>query len=251
MDACTATAQFAFSTTASKKASPHSSIAWGLAKWIRLHLRPKVRLLQLLFATAANGALPGEASAVASAGQGIPPALQQALRRYATDEHTGTLRAKKASACLFWISQTAMAEIEKALTQHGGGFDGAAGPVRSVSSRSCDLLPAVARVATIIHPQIELADRVARLLVRLELGVSGGAVAVARRAGTRLARADYQDLVKAGLTTADAIDAADDDAILGCVGGDKEKARIVREAASGIRNEPDVEVAPVLPSYEA
>jgi hypothetical protein len=57
------------------------------------------------------------------ASQGIPVALQQALRRYATDEHAGTLRAKKAAACLFWITQTPMAEIEKAVTQHGGALD--------------------------------------------------------------------------------------------------------------------------------
>ena len=55
-----------------------------------------------------------------------------------TDQHTGTLRAKKAAGSLFWISSTPMAEIEAALTQHGGVFDGAAGPVRSVASRTGD-----------------------------------------------------------------------------------------------------------------
>jgi helicase len=127
----------------------------------------------------------------ALARQGIPATLQNTLRRYVPDEHTGTMRAKKAAACLFWISPTPMAEIERALTQHGGAYDGAAGPVRAVSSRTCDLLPAVARVATFLHPGLDLTDRVSRLLVRLELGVPAPAVALARSAGTKLGRPDY------------------------------------------------------------
>ncbi len=182
--------------------------------------------------------------------QGISSALQYTLRKYVSDEHTGTMRAKKAAACLFWITQTSMEEIERALTQHGGAYDGAAGSVRTVSFRTCDLLPAVARVATFINPQIDLADRVSRLLVRLELGVPGGAVAIARHAGARLDRGDYQDLVKANLNTEDAIEVAGEDAILACVGGDKDKARTVREAAAAIRDEPQQEPAPVLPDYE-
>jgi hypothetical protein len=131
--------------------------------------------------------------------------------------------------------------------QHGGAYDGAAGPVWAVSARTCDLLPAVARVAKFLHPEIELAERVSRLLIRLELGVPGGGVAVARHAGARLARGHYQDLVNAGLNTADAIDAAGDDAILACVAGGRENVRVVREVAAAIRAEPLPEGAPVLP----
>ena len=78
--------------------------------------------------------------------QGIPSTLSNALQRYVIDQRTGTIRAKKAAGCLFWISPTPMAQIEAALTQHGGVFDGAAGPVRSVaSSRAtcCRRLPAL------------------------------------------------------------------------------------------------------------
>ncbi len=183
--------------------------------------------------------------------QGIPSTLLSSLRRYVSDEHTGTMRAKKGSACLFWISPTPMAEIESALTQHGGAWDGAAGPVRTVSTRTCDLLPAVARVAHFLYPDMELADRVARLLIRLELGVPGGAVEIARHAGTRLARGDYQDLVKAGLNTVEAIESANDDVILNCLSGDREKLRIVRNSAGAIRAEPHQDPAPSLPAYEA
>jgi replicative superfamily II helicase len=186
----------------------------------------------------------------ALASQGIPSSLQASLRRYVTDEHTGTMRAKKVSACLFWISPTPMADIERALTQHGGAFDGAAGPVRAVSARTCDLLPAAARVARFLHPDMPLADRVARLLIRLELGAPGGAVAVARYAGARLSRSDYLDLVKAGLVTPDAIDAAQDEAVLACVGGDADKLRVVREAATAIRNELNEKPPPEFPEYE-
>jgi helicase len=183
--------------------------------------------------------------------QGVPPGLLNTMRRFVADEHTGTLRAKKAVASLFWISPTAMAEIETVMTQHGGAFDGAAGPVRSVTSRACDLLPAVARVATFLHPGLDLADRVSQLLVRLERGVPAGAVSLARHTGTRLGRGDYQDLVKAGLSSPEAIDAAGDEAILACVGGDAEKARAVRDAAAAIRAEPEAAPVPVLPRYES
>ncbi|MBL8792391.1 MAG: DEAD/DEAH box helicase [Planctomycetia bacterium] len=184
-------------------------------------------------------------------GQGIPVALQHSLRRYVADEHTGTMRAKKAAACLFWISMMPMADIERALTQHGGKNDGAAGPVRAVASRTRDLLPAVGRVAAFLHPETALADRVARLLVRLELGVAGDAVAIARHTGVRLTRGDYQDLVKAGLTTAAAIDAAGEEVLLACVGGDQDKASLVREASAAMRAGPPQESPPELPEYTA
>jgi hypothetical protein len=115
------------------------------------------------------------------------------------------MRAKKAAACLLWISDRSMTAIETALTQHGGAPDGAAGPVRAVASRTCDLLPAVARVATFLHPGLDLKDRVPRLLVRLELGIQPGTVEIAGHAGGRLTRGDYQELLKARLTTPEAI----------------------------------------------
>jgi helicase len=183
--------------------------------------------------------------------QGIPSILLNTLNRYVTDQHTGTLRAKKAAGSLFWISPTPMAQIEAALTQHGGVFDGAAGPVRSVASRTVDLLPAVARVAAFLHSGLELDDRISGLLVRLELGVTAGAVALARHAGARLSRGEYQDLVKAGLNTPEAIDAAAEDVLLACVGGATDKAQAIRNAAAAIRSEPEPAQVPVVPAYEA
>jgi hypothetical protein len=82
---------------------------------------------------------------------------------------------------------------------HGGASDGAAGRVRSVASRTGDILHATARVASFLHPGLDLDDRVARLLVRLELGISAGAIALARYVGARLTRGEYQRLLKEGL----------------------------------------------------
>jgi helicase len=113
-------------------------------------------------------------------GQSIPEHVLHALKRFISDQYQATLRAKKAAACLLWISEMAMSNIEKMLTQFGGAFDGAAGPVRAVASRTCDLLPAVVRIATILHPGLELTDRFEKLLTRLEVGVHAGVVEIAR-----------------------------------------------------------------------
>jgi replicative superfamily II helicase len=182
--------------------------------------------------------------------QGIAGSLLQTLRRFVSDQHTGTLRAKKAAGCLFWVSAMPIDQIEKALTQHGGAFDGASGPVRSVSARTCDLLPTVARVATILHPELDLTERAPRLLVRLELGVVSGAVPLARHAGAHLSRGDYQELVRANLNTPEALEAAGDEALLPCVGGDPEKVRAIRNAATAIREEPPTGSPVLLPDYE-
>jgi helicase len=72
-----------------------------------------------------------------------------------------------------------MAQIEASVTQFGGGFGGAAGPVRSVKSRTCDLLPTVGRIAEILTKDLALGNRVERLLTRLEIGVPSVAVDLA------------------------------------------------------------------------
>jgi ATP-dependent DNA helicase len=187
----------------------------------------------------------------ALAHQSIPASLLEMLRRFVCDQHAGTMRAKRAAACLLYISPMSMNQIEATLTQHGRASDGAAGPVRSVSTRTCDLLPAVARVATILHTDLDLTERLPRLLVRLELGVPAGAVALARHAGGRLTRGDYQQLVKASLNTPEAVKAASDEALLSCLGRDAEKSRVVREAAVAILFEPEAPAVPVFPEYEA
>lgn len=182
--------------------------------------------------------------------QNIPASVLNLLSRFASEQHTGTLRAKKAVACLLWISDRPISEIEKTLTQFGGAFDGAAGPIRSVSSRTCDLLPSVARVATILHTGLDLANRVSRLITRLEVGVSAAAVEIAQFAGSRLSRGDYQQLIKANLATAAAVEAASDADLISSLAGNIERAEAVRDAARQFREQDGSPIPPILPDYE-
>jgi replicative superfamily II helicase len=183
--------------------------------------------------------------------QGIPGSLLDLLKRFVPEQHVGTMRAKKAAACLLHISTMPMGQIETMLTQHGRSNDGAAGAVRTVSMRTCDLLPAVARVATILRPDLDLTERIPRLLVRLELGVPSSAAALARYAGTSLSRGDYLELVKANITTPEGIDAADDAVLLNRLGQDPEKVHAVRAAAEAMKAVPEALALPKFPDYEA
>lgn len=112
--------------------------------------------------------------------QGVPWKLLNSLNRAVSDQHTATLRAKKAVADLLFISGRPMGDIEASLTQFGGAFGGAAGPVRGVAARTSDLLPVAAKVAEILHPTLNLGDRVGRLVVRLTHGVPGAVAEIAR-----------------------------------------------------------------------
>jgi helicase len=174
--------------------------------------------------------------------------VQRALHRAVADQHTGTLRAKKAVACLLWMTDYSLEQIEGILTQFGGAFGGAAGPVRAVASRTSDLLPTVTRVAELLHPGLDLSERQARLLVRLELGVPEGVVELALRAGSTLTRGDYLRLLRAGLTTVEAVERSEDDAVLDYLGGSEPKLRALREALRARPAQvPPVVAGPILP----
>ena len=185
--------------------------------------------------------------------QNIPQSIVSALQHFVSQDIQSTLRAKKAVACLLWITDKSLAEIEGILTQHGGKFDGAAGPIRSVKARTCDFLHIVARVAEILHPGLVLGERVSRLLTRLEVGVPSNAVELAALAGSRLARGDYQQLLKAGRCTIDVIEQSADEELLVCVAGDQKKLTILREAVliSRERKSEQNGSSPILPPYEA
>jgi helicase len=147
-----------------------------------------------------------------------------------------------------------MTEIEANLTQFGGAFGGAAGPVRSVAARTSDLLPVAARVAEILHPTLDLGQRVGRLVVRLTYGVSGTIADIAREAGVDLLRGDYCALAKAGFGEPSAIAVADDATLLMAVAGDRNKVTILRAAAERVavrRAEAAKASTPVLEAYVA
>jgi replicative superfamily II helicase len=182
--------------------------------------------------------------------QGVPAPVLNALHRTAGEPHTPALRAKKAAACLLWVSDCTMSDIEAILTRHGRKFDGAAGAVRGASSRTGDLLPAVTQVAAILHPDLDLGERLARLLTRLEVGVPAAAIEIARFAGPRLSRGDYHQLVKAGLNTAEAVEGADDARLAACLGGSEERVEVVRDAARLLREQDGSAAIPGFPNYE-
>jgi len=116
------------------------------------------------------------------------------------------------------------------MSQFGGAFSGAAGPIRSVTARTCDVLPTIARAAEILHAGIDLQQRTARLLSRLDLGIKGPAVDLARHAGRALDRGDYRRLCEARLTEREALTGADEGTLLRRLGNDGRKVVVVREA---------------------
>ncbi|MCE9561155.1 MAG: DEAD/DEAH box helicase [Planctomycetes bacterium] len=182
--------------------------------------------------------------------QNIPVQVLNSLHRSVAEPHVPALRAKKAAACLLWISDRTMADIETILTRHGRKFDGATGAVRGAASRTGDLLPAAAQVATILHPDLDLGNRLTRLLTRLEVGVPAAAVEVAQFAGPRLSRGDYHKLVRAGLGTASAVEGAADETLAACLGGNDERVEIVRDAARLFREQGPGATLPEFPGYE-
>jgi replicative superfamily II helicase len=184
-------------------------------------------------------------------GQGVPRSLLNALHRATNDDHQATLRAKKAVACLLFVSGRAMNEIEGVLTQFGGAFGGAAGAIRAVGARTCDLLPVAARVAEILHPTLDLNDRVGRLAIRLTYGLPAAAVDLARIAGTELLRGDYCRLANAGLCDPDKIHGATEEQLLVCLDGDRQKLAVVRDGGKRILQHRAQAAKPAVPVLEA
>ena len=186
--------------------------------------------------------------------QGVPGRMLGALGRFASDSHQTTLRAKKAVACLLFVSGREMVEIERILTQFGGAFGGAAGPIRSVAARTCDVLPTTARVAEILHPTLNFEDRVGRLAIRLTFGIPGAVVDLAREAGPELLRGDYCQLVAAGFGDPGSIQTIEDTQLLAYLGGDRRKLAIVRDATTRAlerRAQLAIVTNPVLDAYVA
>ncbi len=184
--------------------------------------------------------------------QGVPYGIMSALQRSVREKSQPILRAKKAVACLLWITDRPLAEIEGILTQFGGAFGGAAGPVRSVRARTCDLLPTVARVAEILHPNLDMGYRLSRLLTRLEVGVPVALIDLASIAGNSLARGNYHNLLKAGLASIEALETISDDELLLVLAGDGEKLIVVRDAIKIFREREleSIPIQPILTTYE-
>jgi replicative superfamily II helicase len=186
-------------------------------------------------------------------GQGVPPRVLNALNAGANDAHQATIRAKRAVACLLFVSGRPMTDIEKTLGQFGGAFGGVAGPIRAVAARTCDLLPTAARVAELLHPGLSLEGRMIRLAVRLTYGVPPAAVSLAQEAGNALLRGDYCRLAAADLCEWEKVKSASDKELLECVDGDRRKLDVVRAASkrAAERAAKPVVTPPLLEPYAA
>lgn len=183
--------------------------------------------------------------------QGVSASILDALRHNIVEHWQAVVRAKKAVACLYYVSGLRMEEIERAMTQFGGAPDGAAGPIRSVTSRTCDVLPMIGRVAELLHPGVETQQRVSRLLLRLDLGIEGPCVDLAFHAQRTLDRGDYRSLSQANLTALDALVAADNARLQAVLGNDNRKVDALRAAIERWRiTRPPAVAAPALPAYQ-
>jgi helicase len=141
--------------------------------------------------------------------------------------HTVTLRAKKAAACLLWMSGRAREEIEQALMQHLRE-NVAAGAVNQVRSRTQDLLPVVVAVAEILK-DVDLAERQGDLMLRLELGLPTDLLEVARVLRGQLTRTEYLRLRSRGLDRLEALAAAEAETIAEVLAISDVRARAVRD----------------------
>jgi hypothetical protein len=184
--------------------------------------------------------------------QGVAIQVQQSIQKDINETTLPTLRAKKAVACLLWMTDLPIAKVEQTLTQFGKP-DGAAGAIRSVAARSYDLLPTVGRVAELLHPGFDLSVRLPRLMTRLEVGVPASQGELASYIGIRFGRGDYLDLLKGGFSSMARLDAATDETLLSLLGGSQEKLNIIRLAVKKYDQDKERKenVLADLPIYEA
>jgi hypothetical protein len=162
----------------------------------------------------------------------------RSLALRARDRFTATLRAKRATACLMWMSAQPRTAIERAVIQFGGART-AAGPIQAVASRTCDVLPVVARTAEILHPGSDLAEQTAELLVRLEIGLPKELARLALAGGRSLNRAEYLQLHADGISTPEAVRDAPDETIQNVLGSPSRTAQVRRAVDTYLAREAD------------
>jgi helicase len=136
---------------------------------------------------------------------GVPHALQS-LHMGGGDP---LLRAKRAAACLLFMSPEPLAQIEQNLMQHTIG-NSVAGPLRGVASRTRDVIGAVAQVAQFYGNDLGDDQEIEDLALRLEVGLPREVMEIARKLGTTISRGDYLKLRQAGLLTLDGISTVDE-----------------------------------------
>lgn len=152
-----------------------------------------------------------------------PDALVSALR-VDVDDRSATARAKRSYSVLEWTHGTEIATIESSILQHMPESE-AAGPIRATAERTRDVLPAVAKIAELIHPAatVARAPEIDQLLRCLEYGVPANVLSLVEALGSELSRGDY--LALAAHLTREAL--PHDKARLEQILGSSEKAALV------------------------
>ncbi|MGQ4514584.1 DEAD/DEAH box helicase [Streptomyces sp. DW26H14] len=141
--------------------------------------------------------------------------------------------ARRAVACLMWAEGISLANIERAIAdQEKRTRPEFPGPVQYTAQRAADVIATVIEIALLVHPTVDLGDLPDTLPTQLELGIVDGLVPIAWNTEVPLGRSVYLSLVRAGLTSPEAILAADPGLLLDCVGGDPERHSAVRNAAA-------------------
>ena len=145
---------------------------------------------------------------------GVAPGLVQNL-------HVGggnsLQRAKRATACIMFMSEQPMGQIERILLQHYRD-NSAAGPIRAAAARTRDVIDTVIRVATFKGNALADEDASSDLPLRLELGLPKSVVPLARAFGPALSRAQYLDLNLRGVRSPEDVQSLADGVLAEIVG---------------------------------
>ena len=112
-----------------------------------------------------------------------------------------------------WIEGIELSRLEESLLQHMPG-DNAAGPIRASAERTRDLIGVVTRIGTLVSSeQSPPSVDVDVLSGRLEIGIPGDIVWLAKEAERELDRGDYLALRKAGLNDINILATQEDDVL--------------------------------------
>lgn len=182
--------------------------------------------------------------------QNIAHTIVSSFSKYANQTADVTSKSKKTIACLIWMSKTSIADIENILMQHNVSSD-AAGALRSVVARTCDVLPTMGAIAELIVGGSSIGERMGKLLTRLELGVPADSLAISNIFGKTLSRGEYLQLLANRIFTSLDFNAANDDILLTIL--DKTKLNLCRNKLQKEINDINVSSTnnlPEIPIYQ-
>jgi len=173
--------------------------------------------------------------------QGVADTLIRSLNLDAEDQKTITMRTKKSTATIAYISDMALEDIEAFLVTHMRK-DPIAGAIRQTADRACDVLPTVAQIAEYLYPNNMISNKIDLLLARLAIGASAEMAYLGLHTGTKLTRGDYLELMKADLTSLESLEQVGDAKLLQCLSEDHFKLTVIKEAINVMNQEAKEEI---------